>query len=132
MLLLGAAPGLRRGVGPPGPCPWPPAQAAATGAFSAGGYPTSEVRGKSQEDPMPKRRQPRGVPHVRGQGQWPRVPGFDAQEQPTGATPRPRSGAAAGRIYPASEVRVQDQEELPHVRDQGQQPRGAITTIHIP
>ena len=34
-------------------------------------YPTSEVRGRSQEDPMPE-------------GQWPR-----------GVTPRPRSGAAA-------------------------------------
>ena len=62
---------------------------------------------------------------VRGQGQWPRVPGFDgagtaersyptsevrgsgqecqaatAQERPRGATPHPRSGAAAGRSYP--------------------------------
>ena len=34
-------------------------------------YPTSEVRGRSQEDPMPEGRQPRGV------------------------TPRSRSGAAA-------------------------------------
>ena len=39
-------------------------------------YPTSEVRGRSQEDTMPE-------------GQWPR-----------GGTPRPRSGAAAGRSYP--------------------------------
>ena len=30
-----------------------------TSALSAGGYPTSEVRGRSQEDPMPKRRRPR-------------------------------------------------------------------------
>ena len=43
------------------------ARAAATGALSAGGYPTSEVRGRSQEDPMPKRR-------------WPRVPGCDHAE----------------------------------------------------
>ena len=58
----------------------------------------AEVRGRSQEDPMPEGQGPRGVtptsevrggsrkelPHVRGQGQ-----------QPRGATPRPRSGAAA-------------------------------------
>ena len=48
-------------------------EAAATGALSTAerSHPTSEVRGRSQEDPMPKGRQPRGV------------------------TPRPRSGAAA-------------------------------------
>ena len=56
-------------------------QAAATGALSGAerSYPTSEVRGRSQEDPMPK-------------GQWPR-----------GVTPHPRSGAAAEsarRSYP--------------------------------
>ena len=44
------------------------AQAAATGALSAAerSYPTSEVRGRSQEDPMPKGQPPRGViPHPR-------------------------------------------------------------------
>ena len=48
-------------------------QVAATGGHSVAerSYPTSEVRGQSQEDPMPKGRQPRGV------------------------TPRLRSGAAA-------------------------------------
>ena len=56
------------------------ARVAATGAFSVGSYPMSEVRGRSQEDPMPERKRPRGV------------------------TPRPRSGAAE-RSYPMSEVR---------------------------
>ena len=89
--------------------------AAATGALSAtaaetGGalstaersHPTSEVRGRSQEDPMPEGRRPRGV------------------------TPPPRSRAAAkstrlqwrrnGREEPPkSEVRGGGQEELPHV-----------------
>ena len=53
-----------------------------TGAHSAAerSYPTSEIRGRSQEDPMPE-------------GQWPR-----------GATPHLRSGVAAGRRYPMSEV----------------------------
>ena len=44
-------------------------------------YSTSEVRGRSWEDPMPERRRPRG------------------------ATPHPRSGAEARSSYPASEVR---------------------------
>ena len=52
----------------------------------------SEVRGRSQEDPTPEGQRPRG------------------------ATPRPRSGAVAGRSYPASEVRGGSQEELSHVR----------------
>ena len=36
-----------------------------------------------------------------------------------GATLRPRSGAAAKRSYPASEVSGSGGEELPHVSDQG-------------
>ena len=65
-----------------------------TDALSAAkrSYPTSEVRGRSQEDPMPKGWRPRGV------------------------TPRPRSGAAAGRSYPTSEVRGGGQEDLPHLQ----------------
>ena len=52
---------------------WHIAWAAATGAHSATerSYPTSEVWGRTWEDPMPEGQQPRGV------------------------TPRPRSGAAA-------------------------------------
>ena len=36
-----------------------------------------------------------------------------------GATPCPRSGAAAGRSYPASEVRGGGREELSHIQGQG-------------
>ena len=50
------------------------------------------------------------LPHIRGQGQQPRVPGCDG----TGT---------AERSYPVSEVRGSSREELPHVRGQGQQPR---------
>ena len=55
------------------------------------GHPTSEVRGRSREDPMPKGRRPRGV------------------------TPRPRSGAAAQstRLRRCRNRR----EELPRVQD---------------
>ena len=92
--------------------------AAATGAFSAGSYPTSEVRGRSREHPTPERRWPRGVtpcprsgaaaesarlrwrrngqeelPHVRGQGPW-----------LGGATPPPRSGGCAGAGGPRGDI----------------------------
>ena len=88
--------------------------AAATWALSTGerSYPTSEVRGRSREDPMPERWWPRGV------------------------TTHPRSGAAAestrlrwrrnGREeLPQSEVRGGDREELPQAQGQGCWPRGA-------
>ena len=67
---------------------------AATGTLSAAerSYPTSEVRGRSWKDPMPEGWQPRG------------------------ATPRPRSGAAAGSSYPTAEDRGGGREELPHVQ----------------
>ena len=41
-----------------------------------------------------------------------------AQERPGGATPRPKSGVAAERSYPAFEVSG-GWEETPHVRGQG-------------
>ena len=41
------------------------------------------------------------LPHVRGQGQWLRVPGCD-------------SAGTAEKSYPASEVRGGGREELPH------------------
>ena len=105
------------------------AQAAATGALSAAkrSHPTSEVRSRSREDPMPEGRRPRGVtpsprsgaaaestrlrrrrngreelPHVRGQGVQPRgdTPRPRSRAATRGVTPRPRSGAAAERRYP--------------------------------
>ena len=53
---------------------------AETGTFSAAerSYPTSEVRGRSREDPMPEER------------------------RPGGATPCQRPGAVAGRTNPTS------------------------------
>ena len=62
-------------------------------------YPTSEVRVRGREDPMPEGRRPRGV------------------------TPHPRSGAAAERRYPASEVRGSDKRSYPtsEVRGSGQE-----------
>ena len=88
----------------------------------------AEVRGRSQEDPMPEGQSPRGVTtmsEVRGSSR--ECQAATAQEQPRGATPRPRSGAAAGKSYPTSKVRGGSREELPHVRGQGRRPRGATT-----
>ena len=68
----------------------------ATGALSAAErrHPTSEVKGRSREDPMPEGWRPRGV------------------------TPRPRSGevAESTRLQP----RRNGREEIPSVRGQGQ------------
>ena len=61
-------------------------------------HPTSEVRGRRREEPMPEGR------------------------RPTGVTPRPRSGAAAESAR--LRQRRNGGEQLPHVRGQGAQPRG--------
>ena len=93
-------------------------------------YLTSEVRGRSWEDPMPERQRPRGVtPGPRSgaaaersyfaseirSGGW-ECQAATAQEQPRGVTPRPRSGAGARRWYPLPQARGGDREELPHVQ----------------
>ena len=69
------------------------------GQWPRGVYPTSEVRGSGRE-----------------------CQAAMVQEWPRGATPRPTSGAEAGRT-PCP--RGGGQEELPHVRCQGQQSGGA-------
>ena len=61
-------------------------------------HPMSDVRDRSQEDPMPKGRRPRGV------------------------TPHPRSGAAAKSTR--LRRRRNGQEELPRIRGQGVRRRG--------
>ena len=63
-------------------------------------YPLPKVRGSGQEE----------LPHVRGQGRRPRMPGCDGTGVPE-------------RSYPTAEVRGSGQEELPHVRGQGRRPR---------
>ena len=85
-----------------------------------------------------RRLQREELPHVRGQGQKPGGPHArrmvakrsyptsevrgsgrecqtaTVQEQPRGATQRPRSGGAAQRRYPVSEARGGGREEQPH------------------
>ena len=54
------------------------------------------------------------MPEARGGGQ--ECQAVTAQEQPRGATPLPRSGAAARRSYPPLEARGGSWEELPYVQ----------------
>ena len=65
----------------------------------------SEVRGGGREELL----------HIQGRRRWPR-----------GATPRPRPRTAAGRSYPAYEVRGDGREELPCIRGQGQCSRPGV------
>ena len=85
---------------------------------------TSEVRGRSREDPMPERWQPRGVTPRPRSGARPRVPGCNGAGTVEKSYPSPRSGAAAGRSYPTSEVWGSSREELPYTRGQGRQLEG--------
>ena len=75
-------------------------------------YPTSEVRGGSQED----------LPHSGSQGR-----------QPGGPTPLRRPGAAARRTYPTPEARGGGREKQPHLQGavaaQGQE--GLEDLFHI-
>ena len=92
-------------------------------------HPMSEVRGRSREDPMPEGQWPRGVTPCPRSGAVAESTRLTVQEQQRRATLRPRSGGAAERRYPESEVRGGYQrsyptsevrggrrEELPHVQ----------------
>ena len=108
-------------------------------------YLTSEVRGRSREDPLPEGRRPKGVtPRLRsgaaaeGARLWWRrnggehlpkseVRGGSREELPhvrgqvrrlRGDTPRTRSGAAAGRSYPMPQAKGSGRENQPHVQEQ--------------
>ena len=62
------------------------------------------MRGGGQEE----------LPHVRGQGQQPRVPGCDGAGMAEKSYPSPRPGVAAGRSNPTPEARGSGREEKPH------------------
>ena len=99
------------------------ARAAVTGKLSAAerSYPTSEVRGRSREDPHARRAAAkRSYPTSEVRGSSRECQAETAQERPRGATPCPRSGSEAGRT-PCP--RGGGQEELPHIRGHGQWPR---------
>ena len=79
------------------------------------------LKHKAKRTPCPKGGGQEELPHVRGQGQWPRVPdcggagtaersyprvrGQGSAERSYPTPPRPRPGAAAGRSNPTSKER---------------------------
>ena len=105
---------------------------AATGALSTAerSHPTSEVRGRRREDPMPKGRQPRGVTPCQRSGaaakstrlQWRRnggeelprvqVRGDGRKEQPQAPTPEARGGGREDQPHVQGAVTVRAQEGL--------------------
>ena len=87
-----------------------------TGALSGAvrSYPTSEVRGRSREDPMPEGGWQEELPHVQGQGQQPRVPGCDGAGTAKRSYPASEVRGGEERSYPISDVRGSGREELPH------------------
>ena len=99
------------------------------GALSAAkrSHPTSEVRGRSREDPMPEGLRPRGVTPRPRSGQRRRVPDCDGagtakRSYPTSEIkgggreelPTSKVRCSDERSYPASEVRGGGREEIPH------------------
>ena len=66
-------------------------------------YPTSKVRGRSQEDPMPEGWWPRGITPRPRSGQWLRVPGCDG-------------AGTAERSSPASKARGDGREEPQNIQ----------------
>ena len=121
------------------------ARAAATArrAWPRGATPRPRSRAEAWRTPFPRGGSEEELPHIRGLGQRPRVPGGDGAvragrsfpasavggggreelplvggqgRRPGGAAPRPRPGAAAGRSFPASEARGGGREELPSPR----------------
>ena len=102
-----------------------------TGALSAAerSLPTSEVGGRSREDPMPVGQQPRGVTpcprsgaaaestrlrwHRNGREELPRIQGRGGAAERRYPASKVRGGNE--RSYPTSEVRGGSREEVPHV-----------------
>ena len=90
----------------------------------------SEVGAEAGRTPCPQSGGQEDLPHVRGQGQRPRMTGCDGTGTAERSYPasefrggreeplriRPRSGAIAERNYPTSEVRGSSREEQPHVQ----------------
>ena len=77
-------------------------------------YPTSEVRGRSGRTPCRKGGGQEELPHIRGQGQRPRVPGCGGAGMAERSYPTSEVRGGDERSYPASEIRGGGWEELPH------------------
>ena len=55
---------------------------------------------EARRTPCPRGSGQEELPHVRGQGQWPRVPGCDGAGMAKRSYPVSKAGVAAGRSYP--------------------------------
>ena len=82
-------------------------------------YPTSEIRGRSWEDPMPKQRWPRRVTPRPKSGAAAESTRLDGAGMAKRSYPRSEVGGAAERSYPTSEVRDGSREELPPPKARG-------------
>ena len=91
------------------------------GTRPRGATPSPRSGAEAGRTPCPKGGGQEELPHVRGQRQRPRVPGCDSVGTAEKSYPNPRSGAAARRSYPTSEVRGRSREDL---MPEGQRPRG--------
>ena len=91
------------------------------GAYSVvrGATPHPRSGAEAGRTPCPRGSGQEELPHVRGQGQWPRVPGWDS----TGTASEVKG--VSRRSHPMPEAWGSSREELPHTRGQGRRPRGA-------
>ena len=76
-----------------------------------GDTPRGKSGAEAGRNPCPKDGSQEELPHVRSQGQRPRVPGCNGAGTAEKSYPNPRSGAAAGRSYPTSEVRGRSRKD---------------------
>ena len=70
-----------------------------------GATPRPRSGAEARRTPCPRGGGREELPHVRGHGRRPRVPGCDSAGAAKRSYPSPRLGAAARRSYPTSEVR---------------------------
>ena len=95
---------------------------AATDSLSTaeGATPSPRSEPEAGRTPCPKGGGQEELPHVRGQGQRPRVPDCDGAGTAERSYPASEVGGAAERRYPAYEVRGSDERRYPpHPRRAG-------------
>ena len=73
-------------------------------------------RAEAERTPCPRGGGQEEIPHVQGQGQWPRVPGCDGTGTDERSYPASEVRGGDEKSYPASEVRGGGREEQPHPR----------------
>ena len=87
-----------------------------TRARARGAAPRPRSGAEAGRTPCPKGGGQEELPHIRGQGQRPSVPGCNGAGIAERSYPSPRSGAVARRSYPTPEARGTGQEDQPHIQ----------------